>query len=72
MIQICLIYFTSKPTYCCHHKSARATHIIKVSSVLDGKFGAYMQVNIQNDGPVTIELESPQQKNANEPQFDVV
>lgn len=25
----------------------------------DGKFGAYMQVHIQNDGPVTIELESP-------------
>lgn len=24
----------------------------------DGKFGAYMQVHIQNDGPVTIELES--------------
>lgn len=45
---------------------------IKVSCVSDGKFGAYMQVNIQNDGPVTIELESPQQKEANEPQFDVV
>lgn len=27
--------------------------------VLDGKFGAKMQVNIQNDGPVTIELTSP-------------
>lgn len=27
--------------------------------VSDGKFGAYMQVHIQNDGPVTIELESP-------------
>ncbi|CAO2578521.1 D-aminoacyl-tRNA deacylase 1, partial [Lemmus lemmus] len=27
--------------------------------VRDGKFGAYMQVHIQNDGPVTIELESP-------------
>ena len=25
----------------------------------DGVFGAYMQVNIQNDGPVTISLESP-------------
>ncbi|KAJ9590728.1 hypothetical protein L9F63_016244 [Diploptera punctata] len=30
--------------------------------IKDGKFGAYMQVNIQNDGPVTIELESPQNK----------
>lgn len=27
--------------------------------LLDGKFGAYMQVHIQNDGPVTIELTSP-------------
>lgn len=26
---------------------------------LDGKFGALMQVHIQNDGPVTIELISP-------------
>ncbi|KAG9350541.1 hypothetical protein JZ751_026907 [Albula glossodonta] len=26
---------------------------------LNGQFGAYMQVHIQNDGPVTIELESP-------------
>ena len=26
---------------------------------IDGAFGAHMQVNIQNDGPVTITLESP-------------
>lgn len=26
--------------------------------VKDGKFGAYMQVSIVNDGPVTLELES--------------
>lgn len=26
----------------------------------DGKFGAMMQVHIENDGPVTIEIESPQ------------
>ncbi|XP_069704484.1 D-aminoacyl-tRNA deacylase 1 [Periplaneta americana] len=32
--------------------------------IKDGKFGAYMQVNIQNDGPVTIELESPKGKPA--------
>ncbi|TFK08729.1 NADPH oxidase 3 [Platysternon megacephalum] len=31
----------------------------KPELIKDGKFGAYMQVNIQNDGPVTIELESP-------------
>lgn len=27
--------------------------------IKDGKFGAMMQVHIQNDGPVTIEIESP-------------
>ncbi|XP_022333884.2 D-aminoacyl-tRNA deacylase-like [Crassostrea virginica] len=27
--------------------------------IKDGKFGAYMQVHIQNDGPVTIPLDSP-------------
>lgn len=27
--------------------------------ILDGQFGAYMSVNIQNDGPVTISIESP-------------
>ncbi|XP_015712507.1 D-aminoacyl-tRNA deacylase 1 [Excalfactoria chinensis] len=31
----------------------------KPELIKDGKFGAYMQVHIQNDGPVTIELESP-------------
>ncbi|XP_078505087.1 D-aminoacyl-tRNA deacylase 1 [Lissotriton helveticus] len=31
----------------------------KPELVKDGKFGAYMQVHIQNDGPVTIELEPP-------------
>lgn len=28
-------------------------------SIPDGKFAAYMQVSIQNDGPVTFEIESP-------------
>ena len=28
------------------------------TKVKDGQFGAYMQVHIQNDGPVTLELES--------------
>lgn len=27
--------------------------------ILDGQFAAYMQVSIQNDGPVTFEIESP-------------
>lgn len=27
--------------------------------ITDGEFGAYMQVSIQNDGPVTFEIESP-------------
>ncbi|XP_025067918.1 D-aminoacyl-tRNA deacylase 1 isoform X2 [Alligator sinensis] len=31
----------------------------KPELIKGGKFGAYMQVHIQNDGPVTIELESP-------------
>uniref|UniRef100_A0A6I8PFB4 D-aminoacyl-tRNA deacylase n=1 Tax=Ornithorhynchus anatinus TaxID=9258 RepID=A0A6I8PFB4_ORNAN len=31
----------------------------KPELIKDGRFGAYMQVHIQNDGPVTIELESP-------------
>uniref|UniRef100_A0A3B3RUN8 D-aminoacyl-tRNA deacylase 1 n=1 Tax=Paramormyrops kingsleyae TaxID=1676925 RepID=A0A3B3RUN8_9TELE len=35
-------------------RSAYRAELIK-----DGQFGAYMQVHIQNDGPVTIELESP-------------
>ncbi|XP_059842284.1 D-aminoacyl-tRNA deacylase 1 isoform X1 [Hypanus sabinus] len=37
-----------------HARKAYRPELIK-----DGKFGAYMQVHIQNDGPVTIELESP-------------
>ncbi|EDW15583.1 D-aminoacyl-tRNA deacylase isoform X1 [Drosophila mojavensis] len=36
------------------------------SKIKDGKFGAYMQVHIENDGPVTIELESPQPKHSEE------
>ncbi|CAK1545677.1 unnamed protein product [Leptosia nina] len=31
----------------------------KPDKIKDGVFGAYMQVSIQNDGPVTLELESP-------------
>ncbi|XP_060081208.1 D-aminoacyl-tRNA deacylase-like [Ylistrum balloti] len=30
------------------------------SKIKDGVFGAYMQVHIQNDGPVTIPLETPE------------
>ncbi|XP_063980495.1 D-aminoacyl-tRNA deacylase 1 isoform X2 [Diachasmimorpha longicaudata] len=30
--------------------------------IKDGKFGAMMQVHIENDGPVTIEIESPEPK----------
>lgn len=33
--------------------------VMAAIALTDGKFGAYMQVHIQNDGPVTIELESP-------------
>lgn len=31
----------------------------KPELIKDGQFGEYMQVHIQNDGPVTIQLESP-------------
>ncbi|XP_026497326.1 D-aminoacyl-tRNA deacylase 1 [Vanessa tameamea] len=33
----------------------------KPEKVKDGVFGAYMQVALQNDGPVTLEIESPLQ-----------
>ncbi|XP_017119301.1 D-aminoacyl-tRNA deacylase isoform X1 [Drosophila elegans] len=36
------------------------------SKIKDGKFGAYMQVHIENDGPVTINLETPDQKQSDE------
>ncbi|XP_013112848.1 D-aminoacyl-tRNA deacylase [Stomoxys calcitrans] len=39
--------------------------------IKDGKFGAYMQVHIQNDGPVTIELESPTQEVKSKPSKDI-
>ncbi|CAG4991355.1 unnamed protein product [Parnassius apollo] len=35
----------------------------KPDKVKDGLFGAYMQVSIQNDGPVTLEIESPGNSN---------
>ncbi|XP_002741445.1 uncharacterized protein LOC100368545 [Saccoglossus kowalevskii] len=34
----------------------------KPELIKDGEFGAYMQVNIQNDGPVTIPIDSPPPK----------
>ena len=40
------------------YPSKNPQHCLSLS-FSDGKFGAYMQVHIQNDGPVTIELESP-------------
>lgn len=60
-----------KTCWCHHFAHSARSHFTFFSVVSDGKFGAYMQVNIQNDGPVTIELESPQQKNANDSQSDV-
>lgn len=38
---------------------APATDVSLCLRFSDGKFGARMQVHIQNDGPVTIELVSP-------------
>ncbi|XP_055644402.1 D-aminoacyl-tRNA deacylase [Toxorhynchites rutilus septentrionalis] len=39
----------------------RLTSLYRADRIRDGKFGAMMQVHIQNDGPVTIEIESPPQ-----------
>ncbi|KAF4532885.1 hypothetical protein B566_EDAN001489 [Ephemera danica] len=36
---------------------------IKGTYLIDGKFGALMQVDIQNDGPVTVMIESPRTTN---------
>ncbi|XP_063241952.1 D-aminoacyl-tRNA deacylase 1 [Bacillus rossius redtenbacheri] len=38
--------------------------------VKDGKFGAYMEVNIVNDGPVTVEIESPRRNKPADQQED--
>ncbi|XP_076749975.1 D-aminoacyl-tRNA deacylase [Xylocopa sonorina] len=35
----------------------------KPELIKDGKFGAMMEVNIQNNGPVTLEIESPIKSN---------
>ncbi|XP_066970486.1 D-aminoacyl-tRNA deacylase 1 [Macrobrachium rosenbergii] len=37
----------------------------KPEMIKDGVFGAMMQVDIQNDGPVTINIDSPIKKNGN-------
>lgn len=34
-------------------------HLIRFVGSTDGQFGAMMQVHIQNDGPVTLDIESP-------------
>uniref|UniRef100_A0A1Q3F3T4 D-aminoacyl-tRNA deacylase n=1 Tax=Culex tarsalis TaxID=7177 RepID=A0A1Q3F3T4_CULTA len=38
--------------------------LYEVDKIKDGRFGAMMQVHIQNDGPVTLEIESPAQSQA--------
>lgn len=40
----------------------------RADRVHDGRFGAAMQVHIQNDGPVTIEIESPRVASASSSQ----
>ncbi|KAM8772005.1 D-aminoacyl-tRNA deacylase 1 isoform 1-T4 [Acanthopagrus schlegelii] len=47
----------AQPFYNSILESMRSAY--KPEHIKDGKFGAYMQVHIQNDGPVTIELTSP-------------
>ncbi|XP_017008536.2 D-aminoacyl-tRNA deacylase isoform X1 [Drosophila takahashii] len=49
-----------------NHFLERLNESYDSSKIKDGKFGAYMQVHIENDGPVTINLESPDQKQGNE------
>ncbi|XP_015914880.1 D-aminoacyl-tRNA deacylase 1 isoform X3 [Parasteatoda tepidariorum] len=44
---------------------AAMKHAYDDQHVKDGKFGAYMQVNIQNDGPVTMSIESNENKKIN-------
>jgi len=38
----------------------RLRTLYQADKIHDGEFGAMMQVNIVNDGPVTIDIESPQ------------
>uniref|UniRef100_A0A3Q2NZW0 D-aminoacyl-tRNA deacylase n=1 Tax=Fundulus heteroclitus TaxID=8078 RepID=A0A3Q2NZW0_FUNHE len=47
----------AQPFYNSILESMRSAY--KPELIKDGKFGARMQVNIQNDGPVTVELTSP-------------
>ncbi|XP_008420595.1 D-aminoacyl-tRNA deacylase 1 [Poecilia reticulata] len=47
----------AQPFYISILESMRSAY--RPELIKDGKFGAYMQVNIQNDGPVTVELTSP-------------
>ncbi|XP_036375169.1 D-aminoacyl-tRNA deacylase 1 isoform X1 [Megalops cyprinoides] len=47
----------AQPFYASMLEHMRSTY--RPELIKDGQFGAYMQVHIQNDGPVTIELESP-------------
>lgn len=42
-----------------HESHIITCHTSSFGLFADGEFGAYMQVHIQNDGPVTIELISP-------------
>ncbi|KAL9958138.1 hypothetical protein ACROYT_G035110 [Oculina patagonica] len=42
--------------------------VYRADAVKDGKFAAYMQVHIQNDGPVTISIETPSPKPAQQKQ----
>ncbi|XP_062121637.1 D-aminoacyl-tRNA deacylase isoform X2 [Drosophila sulfurigaster albostrigata] len=49
-----------------NHFLDRLRQSYDASKIKDGKFGAYMQVHIENDGPVTIELESPLPKQIEE------
>uniref|UniRef100_A0A1A7WCT0 D-aminoacyl-tRNA deacylase n=1 Tax=Iconisemion striatum TaxID=60296 RepID=A0A1A7WCT0_9TELE len=47
----------AQPFYCSILENMKSSY--KPEMIKDGVFGAYMQLHIQNDGPVTIELTSP-------------
>ncbi|XP_062016874.1 uncharacterized protein LOC133733241 [Rosa rugosa] len=53
----------AKPFYASLVQSFRKSY--KPDAIKDGVFGAMMKVNLVNDGPVTMQIDSPSPKNSN-------
>ncbi|PRQ29067.1 putative D-aminoacyl-tRNA deacylase [Rosa chinensis] len=53
----------AKPFYALLVESFRKSY--KPDAIKDGVFGAMMKVNLVNDGPVTMQIDSPSSKNSN-------